>query len=367
MKIAHVVTWLDDNLTFGGPARVALNQAEGLAALGNTVTIFAAGPRTQYLKLTSGVDLRVHKGTRLGKSFSSVISPGLLLDVITRRKMHEIWHLHLCRDLISMLVGRLLGLLGSDYFVQTHGMLVKTKSPKVLTYDFLLTRSVVSKSRNLFYLTSTELREIIDQFGVRGNEEQLENGVPIPKNTPAKDAHPTIIFLSRLHERKNPLLYLQAAKSHLESSDTTFLIGGQDEGEGPRILDWLYENRQLQIRHLGAVEAHDVEAKLGSCWALALPSVNEPFPMIALEAMSLGVPVIITNTCGLSEYVSFAKAGIVIEPDVAALTKAFDQIVQPKFNQEASRKALGLAIEKFSITGVSSRLESFYKNVQGPV
>jgi glycosyltransferase involved in cell wall biosynthesis len=58
-----------------------------------------------------------------------------------------------------------------------------------------------------------------------------------------------------------------------------------------------------------------------------LPSIREPHPMSVLEAMSVGLPVVITNDCGLAPIVERSRSGIVTDPAVPALVTAVDAIL----------------------------------------
>ena len=49
--------------------------------------------------------------------------------------------------------------------------------------------------------------------------------------------------------------------------------------------------------------------------------------MSVLEAMSVGLPVVITDTCGLAGFVAEHGAGIVVDASQAGLTAAIDQLL----------------------------------------
>ena len=50
-----------------------------------------------------------------------------------------------------------------------------------------------------------------------------------------------------------------------------------------------------------------------------LPSITESFGISALEAMACGIPVVVTETCGISDYVD-GQSGLVVANDSHALS-----------------------------------------------
>jgi glycosyltransferase involved in cell wall biosynthesis len=71
-----------------------------------------------------------------------------------------------------------------------------------------------------------------------------------------------------------------------------------------------------KVDFLGFVQSDGVSKALGSALALLLPSIEEQFGNVVIEAQALGVPVIISDNCGArDEMVRTAVNGFVVEPD----------------------------------------------------
>ena len=360
LKIIQVVTWYDEVMSFGGPTRVALNQCNALARMGHDVTLYAAGARSQTLILPSGAKVQIFKGSRIGSSFSSVVSLKLLLHIFKLNTAEILWHLHLARDLTTALVAFYLALKKRKYVLQTHGMLKASKSIKVKLFDSLLAKRIVSGSAQTLFLTEAEAEGLKITFGENIRLRQLNNGVPEGQARSRYEHLPTVVFISRLHSRKNPILFLDAAKVFLENNQARFIVAGPDEGEGRNLANWLERNSDERILVVGPVGANDVSDLLGQSSLLALPSVDEPFPMIVLEALSIGVPVVISDSCGLRDYVRENEAGLVIEPTASNLAKAFLVALDPPRNLHMSRNARKLARSVFSMEAIAEALCSIY-------
>jgi glycosyltransferase involved in cell wall biosynthesis len=67
------------------------------------------------------------------------------------------------------------------------------------------------------------------------------------------------------------------------------------------------------VEHIGYVGEHDRQRVYMGARVLVLPSHEEGFGMPALEAMSLGIPVIASNRGALPEVLG--EAGILVAPD----------------------------------------------------
>lgn len=78
---------------------------------------------------------------------------------------------------------------------------------------------------------------------------------------------------------------------------------------------------------------------------VAVPSLYEPFSLVALEAVSTAIPVVISDRAGAASLIGEAAAGIVVEPDVGALREAFEQLTDPLERERLGRNGRKLAEE----------------------
>jgi len=117
-------------------------------------------------------------------------------------------------------------------------------------------------------------------------------------------------FSGRLSEEKAPLAFVDLARM-LSSSQCRFLMTGAGplESKVRRRAAGLPED---SFSFLGVVE--DIRAHLASLDVLVLPSVLDGRPVVVLEALAAGVPVIASRVGGLSALVRNGETGFLVEP-----------------------------------------------------
>lgn len=122
-----------------------------------------------------------------------------------------------------------------------------------------------------------------------------------------------ILTVGRMTEQKGHSYLLDAVRPVLaEHPEALFML----VGSGP-----LEEPLQRQAQALGIVEnvhfasgAVDVGRLMQTCDIFVLPSLFEGLPLVALEAMSAGKPVVGTRVCGTIEAVADGETGLLVEP-----------------------------------------------------
>jgi glycosyltransferase involved in cell wall biosynthesis len=127
-----------------------------------------------------------------------------------------------------------------------------------------------------------------------------------------------VLFFGTLEPRKNVGVLLDAYEQASRSGRRLpkLVLAG---GAAPDAGDWLARITRAPLRHsvehVGYVSQDGRERLYAGARALVLPSLDEGFGLPVLEAMSAGVPVIVSNRGSLPEVV--AGAGTVLSPDDA--------------------------------------------------
>ena len=94
-----------------------------------------------------------------------------------------------------------------------------------------------------------------------------------------------------------------------------------------------------------------------------IPSHYEGFGIVAVEAMSWGVPVIASGAGGLSEIVVHGKNGVIVEPEsVTGLVEAINLIASDKvLAQKLTEGGICTVRDTFSLEKHMEQIESIYK------
>jgi glycosyltransferase involved in cell wall biosynthesis len=145
--------------------------------------------------------------------------------------------------------------------------------------------------------------------------------------TPVPD-RPRLVTVGRLAEQKGQLLLVEAAARLGERCPDFELVivgDGPLRGELERAID--RAGLRDRVRITGFLDNHGVRRELEAARALVLPSFAEGLPVVIMEAMALGRPVISTSIAGIPELVEPGKSGWLVpagavEPLVEAMAEA---------------------------------------------
>lgn len=368
INVLHVVTYMSRENSFGGPVGVAQDLASGITDFGfGLSTILSVAPRedADQLNYDSPQNNMVFRARTLSKriGFSGYFSLGLLGWILRHAREFDVVHVHLARDLVTSPVALLLAALRVPYVIQTHGMVEPDSRFVSKVYDLVITRRIIKASSRIFYLTESERSSLETQFpGSTNKLFLLENAVSKPSidmdlTSKMRDTS-SVVFAARLQERKRPSDFVLLA-SQLAECHYTFSIIGPDEGLRTSLEQQISKLELMNIRLLGAQTRESVRESLAVSGLLVLPSINEPFPITILEALSVGTPVIVTSSCGFAERISLTGAGLVVsDGDIDAMVAATRAILE---NFEVySNRALLAHKTVFSFEKVISQLVKFY-------
>ena len=178
------------------------------------------------------------------------------------------------------------------------------------------------------------------------------------------DASGYLLFVGTIEPRKNVGALLQAygrLVARLPDAPRLVIAGGLED-QSSRALDAIHHAPLAgRVDYRGYVKAADREALFKGAQAFVLPSFDEGFGIPALEAMSAGVPVIVSNRGALPEVVG--DAGLLIDPDdPASLTTALERILgDAELRASCTRRGLERA-RRFTWTQTARDVRRAYED-----
>lgn len=158
-----------------------------------------------------------------------------------------------------------------------------------------------------------------------------------------------ILIISRLDKNKGIDWLLKCVLFYKKTFSSPFKI--LIAGSGPQdeyLKDFIKESNFTEVKLLGFI--NDIEKQLLNADILILPSKFESFPLSILEGMSLGLPIIATNTGGVSEMVQQNINGFLVKYlDDEELGNALKKLIDNKcLRDEMGKKSLEFFTNKFS-------------------
>jgi glycosyltransferase involved in cell wall biosynthesis len=168
---------------------------------------------------------------------------------------------------------------------------------------------------------SEQLAEAASRVGAR-DARWIPNGVEIPRDTGAEADPLEVLFVGRLSSEKGIAELVEATKG------LNLVVAG----DGPL--------RHLVPAALGFVPPAEVQRLLTRAAVVVLPSHREGLPMVLLEAMAHGRPVVATPVGGIPSLVDDGVTGLLVPTgDTRALRESITRLL----GNPALRRKLGRA------------------------
>lgn len=138
----------------------------------------------------------------------------------------------------------------------------------------------------------------------------IYNGIPLEKIPIAKPTNPKRIgFIGRLVPDKNPLLFLDVMEQLPNYS--AIIVG--DGVLGERVRAEINGRNLSRVSMLGSLPPAKSLEELSSLQTVVMTSRWEGLPILPLEAMQAGVPIVATKVGGLNEIIEDERSGLLVD------------------------------------------------------
>jgi N-acetyl-alpha-D-glucosaminyl L-malate synthase BshA len=175
--------------------------------------------------------------------------------------------------------------------------------------------------------------------------------------------HKLVVHISNFRPVKRADVVVDIfARVHAKVGSRLLLVG-----EGPDLDGALRHARTLGLGDavVALGDQEDVAALLSVADLLLLPSSQESFGLVALEAMACSVPVIASRVGGLPEVVADGVSGFLLPPDdvEGMAARAIEVLQDDALHARLAEGARRVVCERFCEPCIVSEYEAFYRKV----
>ncbi len=216
--------------------------------------------------------------------------------------------------------------------------------------DLVLATSAYSASRIVahYAVPPDRVRVVPEAIELDRWRRAIQSAQAIPRDAPS------ILCVAHLYRRKD-VATLLAAMTRLDSKAALRVAGGGPQLDRLRILAERLGLAQ-RVEFLGHVPFTRLAAEYRRADIFCLPSRQEGFGIVFLEAMAAGVPIIATRAAAVPEVIADGECGILVPPgDESALAAALERLLRDPAERGRLSEAGRRRVERYDAPLVAAR------------
>jgi glycosyltransferase involved in cell wall biosynthesis len=379
MRILNICayTW-----EIGGPARIIFDHATVALKHGHQVDILSpASPNDKIYSTPEGARIIVCKRTtpisRVFPEFSVEAYRFLKANI----NNYDIVHCH-----------------GIFHFGSIAPFLFKNNAAKVITIHGLLDHWAIRngywKKKIFSLLIQKRLLRSANLIQINNHDEQADlkqylgyqhsnvaiipNGMQLSEltNLPAKGIFRAqfqiapdkkiVLFMGRLNAKKGLDLLLPAFQKYTtQYQDAILVLAGPDDGYEAETKRFIADNQlDSYMKIVGLLTGETKRAALSDATIFVLPSYSEGFSIAALEAMTAGVPALVSKRIGFDGTVAQHNAAHEVKLTVESVFEGLTKMLQDStYCQALKTNAQKMVFELYDIEKVAVRLLDEFKKI----
>lgn len=386
MRVLHVIPSLSPAL--GGPTAVALNLVRGLRECGIDAEILSTNDdKTDVLDVPLNQRITYQQvPIWFLPRFPMPMKEFLFSTAITRWLWQHIGEYDLLDNhYLFSYAPSCAGIMARQqripYTIRTQGQLapwaLAQGQLKKKLYAQILERQNLNRAAAIHCTTLREANDvrqygvitpkIVLPLGVSATTPQANAGRYLRTQFDIPDDQPIVLFLSRLHYKKQPDLLLRSLRHILSAGyEVHLLIAGSGSSDYIAYLQQLVTTLELHktVTFGGYVDGDRKQLLLQGSDLFVLPSLSENFSLATAEAMAAGLPVVVTPEVQIAPDIQTAGAGIVAEGTVEALANAMAKLlVNPELRDRMGLNGQQWAQQHYHWPTIAGRLAQVYKAI----
>ncbi|BAU05221.1 glycosyltransferase [Fischerella sp. NIES-3754] len=265
------------------------------------------------------------------------------------------------------------------YIVIPHGLLcewsLQQKTQRKQIYLKLIEQANLENSHAIHFTSLKEQQEF-EKLGLNVPSFVLPLGTSLPKLISHAHSHlreylkvpvnePVILFMSRLHPKKG-LDYLIPALAKLIHHRFTFVIAGSGSKEYEAEIKSLIITSGIRDRtyFAGFLEGEIKNLFMQGSDLFVLTSHSENFAVVILEALAVGIPVVVTPGVALADIVEQHQLGYVTPLDVDAIASTLEKyLCNPQQAQDMGNSGRQLVSDQYTWKQITLKMQQVYADL----
>ena len=352
----------------GGGGRIAQDIAEKLAQRGHEIVIITSHLKglAKKEKIAGGIDvIRVPSMRReafraglltMGVYILSAFWAGIRLTNVWRPDAIHV-HFAVPTGALAWALSRLKHI---PYLLTAHLGDVPGASPektgKWFKWIFPFTKPIWRDAAKVIAVSEFTRQLALKHYPV--DIEVIHNGIDINENAPKEitvQSPPRITFAGRLMKQKNPLQIIQTL-AKLKDLEWEYIL----LGDGPLRAEVESEIAKYSLQDrftlLGWVTPEEVIENFEKSDILFMPSLTEGLPIVGVQALSMGLAMVVSNIGGFVDLVNEGENGFLID-DKNDYEKALRELISNRQKLLSFKKASRKKVEEFSLEKIVTLYE----------
>jgi glycosyltransferase involved in cell wall biosynthesis len=382
VKILHVIPSL--SIEDGGPSVAVERMANGLAALGVSVTILTTSSegRNETVKLAFANSIQVVVVRRNLQPYK--VSWPAVAWLRSEISNFDVVHIHAVFSFLSVVAGTMARNRGVPYIVRPLGVLnrwgMSSGRAVAKRVSYAVIESKVLRSASFIHYTSereaSETRELDAELG------HVPSFIlPVPVETGTEETSPAVffdrfpelrerkllLFLSRFGPQKGAELVIEAfAQLDAGFSQWNLVMAGGGEAAYEKRLKQMAEDLGLRgrIAWVGYLAGPEKWSAYVAADAYILPSYSESFGIAAAEALVAGMPALLSSRIPFAAEAASQGGARLVELTVDAVRKGLEELLPDSTaRQSMGAAARRFARDRFTANGITAELLGLYQRI----
>ena len=380
MKVLQVVPSLAPE--WGGPVKVVNELAGALEAIGVSSEIISAQGRRVGNPETVTNDIPIHLfETGPIARLWTAHTPGLKKTLARKIPDFDLVHIQELWHYPGYIASKIARSRNVPYIVTIHGELnewnLQQKRLKKQIYMTAIQRGILQKSAALHAITPAESNRI-RQLEIETPVAMIPNGIHteefenLPDRSQFVSRYPElenrliVLFLGRIQQKKGLDILAQAFGNLVRTRhDVRLVVAGPDEDNTLTEIKTILKSQGALEKAVfpGMLTGEQKLEALSAADIFALTSYSEGFSVALLEALSAGLPLVITDECNFPE-VGDSRAGFVVRPNDSETASALMSLLDSAdLRREMSENARRLVRSNYTWERIAEKMFTLYENV----